>query len=117
MTVPSDKVKSERLPSSDEEDNEPKTAYDIVKKIRNHRDDIIHDKSAGDGSGAIAGSKKRQLGLDSKGFKTYKHLVPNWDRLAEDDVALILKRSIIYDERKLNGMLPAENGVTAKFVM
>lgn len=38
--------------------------------------------------------------LDSKGFRTYTHVVPDWNKMIADDVVNTLKRSIIYNERR-----------------
>lgn len=40
--------------------------------------------------------------VDSRGFKTYTHVVPDWDKMIGDDVVGLLKRSIIYNERKFS---------------
>jgi hypothetical protein len=39
--------------------------------------------------------------LDSKGYKTYSHVVPQWDKMTSDDVIGFLKKCIIYNECKI----------------
>ncbi|GAV02436.1 hypothetical protein RvY_13003 [Ramazzottius varieornatus] len=101
------------------EGNRPKvrTAIEVVRAIRREKDDGDSKPQPQDAEEIFepreenlkttaqpVRTRKNAEGrhdLDSKGFRTYSHVVPDWNKMIADDVVNMLKRSIIYNEHDI----------------
>lgn len=75
---------------------DPVEQAELRKKMSAQRPVFPEDSPAA----RSAGGGKHDA-FDTKGYKTYRHIVPNFEKLTRDDVITMLKKSVIYNERKI----------------
>ncbi|XP_055329531.1 ribosomal large subunit pseudouridine synthase D-like [Paramacrobiotus metropolitanus] len=108
--------KQETTDADNPKDDKPKTASDIARKLRSaprtDHESKSPDKETDENDHSESDSKPisprdrvrdadKRTDIDSKGFRIYRHLVPDWNRFTADDVVHLLKKCVIYDENDI----------------